>query len=101
MDKSENVFEENRRLRRTLRDLVALSTLPAVWIALGPDGIARSLADRIEAHMAAPLPTIGAGASIGSLMQALADADGVMVLIDGKPAGVVTRQDVLGFLAGR
>jgi len=59
------------------------------------------LADRIEAHMAAPLPTIGAGESIGSLMQALADADGAMVLIDGKPAGVVTRQDVLGFLTGR
>ncbi|MBV9142683.1 MAG: pyridoxal-phosphate dependent enzyme, partial [Pseudonocardiales bacterium] len=59
------------------------------------------LADRIEAHMVAPLPTIGAGESIGSLMQALADADGAMVLINGKPAGVVTRQDVLGFLAGR
>lgn len=59
------------------------------------------LADRIERHMAAPLPTIGGGESIGSLMQALADADGALVLIDGKPAGVVTRQDVLGFLAGR
>jgi cystathionine beta-synthase len=59
------------------------------------------LADRIEVHMAAPLPTIGGGESIGSLMRALADADGAMVLIDGKPAGVVTRQDVLGFLAGR
>ncbi len=59
------------------------------------------LADRIEGHMAAPLPTIGGGESIGSLMQVLADADGAMVLIDGKPTGVVTRQDVLGFLAGR
>ncbi len=59
------------------------------------------LADRIEGHMAQPLPTIGGGEPIGSLMQALADADGAMVLIDGKPAGVVTRQDVLGFLAGR
>ena len=59
------------------------------------------LADRIEAHIAAPLPTIGAGEPIGSLMRALASADGAMVLIDGKPAGVVTRQDVLGFLAGR
>lgn len=58
------------------------------------------LADPIEAHMAAPLPTIGGSEPIGSLMQALADADGVLVLIDGKPAGVVTRQDVLGFLAG-
>ncbi len=59
------------------------------------------LADRIERHMAAPLPTIGGGESSGSLMQALADADGALVLLDGKPAGVVTRQDVLGFLAGR
>ncbi len=58
------------------------------------------LADRIEGHMTAPLPTIGGGEPIGSLMRALADADGAMVLIDGKPAGVVTRQDVLGFLAG-
>lgn len=45
MDPSENATEENRRLRRTVRDLVALSTLPAVWTGLGPDGIARSLAD--------------------------------------------------------
>jgi cystathionine beta-synthase len=59
------------------------------------------LADRIEAHIGEPLPTIGAGEPIGSLMRALADADGALVLIDGKPAGVVTRQDVLGFLAGR
>jgi cystathionine beta-synthase len=58
------------------------------------------LADRIDGHMAAPLPTIGGGESIGSLMRALAGADGAMVLIDGKPTGVVTRQDVLGFLAG-
>ena len=40
-----NGLEENRRLRRTMRDLVALSTLPAVWVGLGPEGIARSLAD--------------------------------------------------------
>ena len=45
MDPSENATEENRRLRRTMRDLVALSTLPAVWTGLGPEGIARSLAD--------------------------------------------------------
>src|SRR6185436_13905607 len=41
----ENALDENRRLRRTMRDLVALSTLPAVWTGLGPEGIARSLAD--------------------------------------------------------
>ncbi|HSL06663.1 MAG TPA: cystathionine beta-synthase [Pseudonocardiaceae bacterium] len=62
---------------------------------------AAQLTDRIEGHMTAPLPTIGGGEPIGTLMRVLADADGAMVLIDGKPAGVVTRQDVLGFLAGR
>jgi hypothetical protein len=45
MEPSENATDEVRRLRRTMRDLVALSTLPAVWIGLGPEGIARSLAD--------------------------------------------------------
>lgn len=45
MEPLENPLEENRHLRRTMRDLVALSTLPAVWIGLDPNGIARSLAD--------------------------------------------------------
>jgi len=45
MEQPEQAVEENRRLRRTMRDLVALSTLPAVWTGLGPEGIARSLAD--------------------------------------------------------
>ncbi len=40
-----NPGEENRRLQRTVRDLVALSTLPANWIGLGPEGIARNLVD--------------------------------------------------------
>lgn len=43
--RDEDPLEENRRLRRTMRDLVALSTLPAVWAGLSPDRIARSLAD--------------------------------------------------------
>jgi cystathionine beta-synthase len=59
------------------------------------------LADRVEQHMSAPLPTIGAGEPIGTAMTALSSADGALVLLDGKPAGVVTRHDVLGFLAGR
>jgi cystathionine beta-synthase len=59
------------------------------------------LADRVEKHMSPPLPTIGAGESVGAAMKALAKGDGAMVLLDGRPAGVVTRQDVLGFLAGR
>jgi cystathionine beta-synthase len=60
-----------------------------------------NLADRVEQHMSPPLPTIGSGEAVSAAMTALASADGALVLIDGKPAGVVTRQDVLGFLAGR
>jgi cystathionine beta-synthase len=60
-----------------------------------------NLADRVEQHMSPPLPTIGSGEPVSAAMTALASADGALVLIDGKPAGVVTRQDVLGFLAGR
>jgi cystathionine beta-synthase len=59
------------------------------------------LSDRVASHMSPPLPTIGGGEPIGAAMKALSDADGAMVLIEGRPSGVVTRQDVLGFLAGR
>ncbi|HEY2766239.1 MAG TPA: cystathionine beta-synthase [Pseudonocardiaceae bacterium] len=59
------------------------------------------LADRIEGHMCPPLPTIGGNEPIGAVMRALAAADAALVLIDGRPAGVVARQDVLGFLAAR
>jgi cystathionine beta-synthase len=59
-----------------------------------------ALADRLDRHMSPPLPTIGAGAQINEAMTALASADGALVLVDGKPAGVVTRQDLLGYMAG-
>ncbi len=44
MDITENDSDEVRRLRRTMGDLVAFSTLPGAWIGLGPDGIAKNLA---------------------------------------------------------
>jgi len=56
------------------------------------------LSDRLENHMSAPLPTIGAGETLESAMGAFAAADAALVLVDGKPAGVVTRSDVLEFL---
>ncbi len=31
-------------------------------------------------------------------MKAFAKADGALVLVDGKPAGVVTRSDVIAFM---
>jgi cystathionine beta-synthase len=57
------------------------------------------LADRLERHMSDPLPMIGAGEPVDAAMAALHDADAALVLDDGKPVGVITRQDVLGFLS--
>src|SRR3954467_3204086 len=47
MNPTDDAAVDNRRLRRTMRDLVALSTLPAIWTGLGQDGIAGSLADAL------------------------------------------------------
>jgi cystathionine beta-synthase len=59
------------------------------------------LADRLERHMSAPLPMIGAGEPVGAAVAALEKADAAVVVVDGKPAGIVTRQDLLTFLAAR
>ena len=59
-----------------------------------------SLADRVEKHMSAPLPIIGSGEPVTEAVTALGSADALLVHVDGKPAGVVTRQDVLGHLVG-
>ncbi|NLD76968.1 MAG: cystathionine beta-synthase [Acidimicrobiales bacterium] len=58
-----------------------------------------ALADEIEDHMSPPLPLIGGGEPVTSLLSELEKADAVMVVIDGTPRGVLSRQDVLGFLA--
>jgi cystathionine beta-synthase len=59
-----------------------------------------SLADPLERHMSAPLPIIGSGEPVSAAIQALGGADALLVHVDGKPAGVITRQDLLGYLAG-
>jgi cystathionine beta-synthase len=59
------------------------------------------LSDPVERHMSAPLPTIGANESIDAAQAALSTADGALVLVDGKPAGVLTRHDLLGYIAGK
>jgi cystathionine beta-synthase len=59
------------------------------------------LADPLERHMSAPLPMIGAGEPVDAAMVALHDADAAVVLDDGRPVGIVTRQDLLGFLASQ
>ncbi|MGI8881032.1 MAG: cystathionine beta-synthase [Jatrophihabitans sp.] len=58
-----------------------------------------SLADAIEPHMSAPLPIIGSGEPVSAAVHELEGADALLVHVDGKPAGVLTRQDLLGHLA--
>ncbi|HSS68869.1 MAG TPA: pyridoxal-phosphate dependent enzyme, partial [Nocardioidaceae bacterium] len=57
------------------------------------------LADRVEDHMGAPLPTVGAGEPVAAAVELLHGADAILVQDDGKPVGVLTRQDLLGFIA--
>ncbi len=57
------------------------------------------LADAVSVHMGPPLPLLGAGESVSVAAKALADADAVMVVEGGKPVGVITRHDLLGFLS--
>jgi cystathionine beta-synthase len=64
------------------------------------DGRAR-LADSLESHMSAALPLIGAGEPVEAAVAALHHADAAVVLDDGKPVGIITRQDLLGYLASR
>lgn len=61
-----------------------------------------SLSDPLEKHMSALLPQVGSGEPVEDLMAALSGANGAdaaIVLVEGKPKGVVSRQDVLAFLA--
>ncbi len=55
--------------------------------------------DPLEKHMSPPLPVVGSGEPVSRLMAALEGRDAAVVLVDGKPAGIVTRQDLLAFLA--
>jgi cystathionine beta-synthase len=58
-----------------------------------------NLADAVGQHMGPPLPIIGAGEQVNSLAKTLRDLDAVMVVEEGKPVGVITRYDLLGFLS--
>ena len=57
------------------------------------------LADAVAEHMSPPLPLVGAGEVVSNAAKALRDCDAVMVVEDGKPVGVLTRHDLLGFLS--
>ena len=52
-------------------------------------------ADAVERVMEAPLPVLGASEPVAGAVRLLVDDDALLVLDDGKPVGVLTRQDLL------
>ena len=69
------------------RDLLALLAMGQV-----------KSSDTISQNMSAPLPVVGAKEPLTNGLSALDQADAVVVHLQGKPVGVLTRQDVLAFL---
>jgi cystathionine beta-synthase len=57
------------------------------------------LADPLERHLSAPLPIVGSGEPVAAAIAALERSDALLVHDEGKPSGVLTRQDLLSFLA--
>ncbi|GAA3391546.1 cystathionine beta-synthase [Cryptosporangium minutisporangium] len=57
------------------------------------------MSDSVEQHMASPLPAVGSGESVDAAMKAVEASDAAVVLDDGKPIGILTRQDLLFYLA--
>ena len=57
------------------------------------------LTDSIAEFIGSPLGLIGVDESVATAQKALATADALLVTKDGKPVGVLTRQDLLTFLS--
>ena len=57
------------------------------------------LTDKVEDHMSPALPAIGSTEPAKDAVAMLENADAVLVHEDGKPVGVLTRQDLLSYLA--
>jgi cystathionine beta-synthase len=55
--------------------------------------------DVVEGLMSQPLPMVGLGEAVSSVVAALEKAGAALVLMDGKPSGMITRQDMLAFMA--
>src|SRR4051812_12428681 len=56
------------------------------------------LHDMLDRHMRETLPMIGGGQPVAEAVALLEKSDAAIVLVDGKPRGVITRQDLLSFL---
>ena len=57
--------------------------------------------DQVAMLMSPPLPSVGSGEPVSVAALALSQFGAAVVLFDGKPAGVITRQDLLTFLSGQ
>jgi cystathionine beta-synthase len=57
--------------------------------------------DQVAGLMSPPLPVVGSGEPVSAAAKALEQAGAALVLVDGKPAGVITRQDVLTFFTSQ
>ena len=57
-----------------------------------------TLHDPIERHVGRALPTIGSGELVERAVEILENHDALMVFSEGKPVGVLTRQDLLTYV---
>jgi cystathionine beta-synthase len=55
--------------------------------------------DPVSVLMSQPLPMVGSGEPVSSVVAALEKGGATVVLMDGKPVGMITRQDMLMFLS--
>jgi cystathionine beta-synthase len=58
-----------------------------------------TMGDAVSAYLGDPLPLIGVNEPVSAARSALESVDALLVTDDGRPVGVVTRQDVLSFLS--
>ena len=58
-----------------------------------------ALGEPISSHLSPPLPSAGIGEPVSAVMPVLERSAAVLVHDGGRPLGIVTRSDVLGFLA--
>lgn len=59
-----------------------------------------SVRDLVQDRMTGPLPTLGTTSPADEAVRVLDGHDAALVLSDGRPTGLVTRQDLLCYLAG-
>ncbi|OIQ76803.1 putative cystathionine beta-synthase [mine drainage metagenome] len=57
-----------------------------------------SLSDPVSKHMGAALPMIGSKEPVSAAVSAFESASALTVVDNGKPIGVITRQDLLGYV---